>query len=91
MESVSSLSNLPPDLDAGAALADLADTVDAADLTLVGWQVLRLEHIKSISVSDNQWWGVPNQDPLVKRHGSESGILPFSQKGVERTEIIFAK
>jgi hypothetical protein len=46
MESCSGLSNLPADLDAGAALADLTDAVDATDLTLVGWQVLRLEHFK---------------------------------------------
>jgi hypothetical protein len=32
--------------------------------------------------------GLPDPDPLVK---CGSGILPFSHKGVERTEIILAK
>jgi hypothetical protein len=49
IESCSGLSNLPPDLDAGAALADLADAVDAADLTLAGWKVLRLQENKSMA------------------------------------------
>jgi hypothetical protein len=59
MESCSGLSDLPPDLDAGAALADLADAVDATDLTLVGWQVLRLQENKSMACLTIQWWGGP--------------------------------
>jgi hypothetical protein len=69
MESCSGLSNLPPDLDAGAALADLADAVDATDLTLVGWQILRLEDIKSIACLTTSG--------VVFGSGSESGSGSF--------------
>ncbi len=82
MESCSGLSNLPPDLDAGAPLADLTDAVDAADLTLVGWQVLRLKDIKSMACLTTSGGWTPDPDPLVKRHGSQSdsGSFPFLVK-----------
>jgi hypothetical protein len=70
MKSSSGLSNLPPDLDASATLADLADAVDAADLTLVGWQVLCLEHIKSTAFLTTSSGWIPGS-------GSESGSGSF--------------
>ncbi len=45
--------------------------------------------LEKVRIRNRMFLGLPDQDPLVR--GILIRILPFSQKGVERTEIMLEK
>jgi hypothetical protein len=52
---------------------------------------LTLTVFSNVGDPDPLVFGHPGSGSISQRHGSGSRILPFSHKGVDRTEIMLAK